>query len=257
MCTWAWVQLREWHVDCEPLPILFNFFLAALCLNCSARIFSRCGEWGLLPSCGARASHCGGLSCCRARGRASVAAARVLVALQHVGSSWTRDHRTHLPCIGRWILSHWMTREVPCSYSWGAQTLTSTELSLWWVFTPTALMLGCVSTGQGQRRPREAPFQGTHGGLFSYIYTVGLFFVTGKTRKTQTHYISKHNLCIYKTMNLHTHTHKWVCIHFKKQWSYFEHLGFPGSVKHSQKGPPSPSGHRKIRKSGAHLAATA
>ena len=24
------------------------------------------GEWGLLSSCGARASHCGGFSCCRA-----------------------------------------------------------------------------------------------------------------------------------------------------------------------------------------------
>ena len=30
----------------------------------------------------------------------------------HVGSSWTRD-RTHVPCIGRWILNHWTTREVP------------------------------------------------------------------------------------------------------------------------------------------------
>ena len=27
------------------------------------------------------------------------------VAPQHVGSSWIRD-RTHVPCIGRWILNH-------------------------------------------------------------------------------------------------------------------------------------------------------
>ena len=27
-------------------------------------------------------------------------------------SSLTRD-RTHVPCIGRWILNHWTTREVP------------------------------------------------------------------------------------------------------------------------------------------------
>ena len=27
----------------------------------------RCGEWGLLSSCVARASHCGGFFCCRAR----------------------------------------------------------------------------------------------------------------------------------------------------------------------------------------------
>ena len=35
-----------------------------------------------------------------------------LVAPRHVGSSRTRD-RTHVPCIGRSILNHWTTREVP------------------------------------------------------------------------------------------------------------------------------------------------
>ena len=34
-----------------------------------------------------------------------------LVALQHVGSSQTRD-QTGVPCIGRWILNHWTTRQV-------------------------------------------------------------------------------------------------------------------------------------------------
>ena len=33
-----------------------------------------------------------------------------LVALQHVGSSWTRG-RTHVPCIGRRILNPWTTKE--------------------------------------------------------------------------------------------------------------------------------------------------
>ena len=33
-----------------------------------------------------------------------------LVAPRHVGSSQTRD-RTRVPCIGRWILNHWATRE--------------------------------------------------------------------------------------------------------------------------------------------------
>ena len=32
VCTWAWVQLREWHVDCEPLPILF--VLISFWLHC-------------------------------------------------------------------------------------------------------------------------------------------------------------------------------------------------------------------------------
>ena len=35
-----------------------------------------------------------------------------LVALWHVGSSRTRDG-THVPCIDRWILNPWITREVP------------------------------------------------------------------------------------------------------------------------------------------------
>ena len=35
-----------------------------------------------------------------------------LVALRHVGSSQTRD-QTRVPCIGRWILNHCATREVP------------------------------------------------------------------------------------------------------------------------------------------------
>ena len=30
-------------------------------------LFSSCGEWGLLSSCGAQTSHCSGFSCCRAR----------------------------------------------------------------------------------------------------------------------------------------------------------------------------------------------
>ena len=34
-----------------------------------------------------------------------------LVALRHVGSSWTRD-QSHAPCIDRQILNHWTTREI-------------------------------------------------------------------------------------------------------------------------------------------------
>ena len=47
-----------------------------------------------------------------------------LVALQHVGSSWNRA-RIHVPCIGRQILNHCATREVPSLISW------LTTLSLW------------------------------------------------------------------------------------------------------------------------------
>ena len=35
----------------------------------------------------------------------------LFVARGHVESSQTRD-QTHVPCIGRWILKYWATREV-------------------------------------------------------------------------------------------------------------------------------------------------
>ena len=35
-----------------------------------------------------------------------------LVAPGHVESFWTRD-QTHVPCIVRWILNHWISRKVP------------------------------------------------------------------------------------------------------------------------------------------------
>ena len=43
-----------------------------------------------------------------------------LVALQHVGSSWTRD-QTRVHCIGMWILNHSTTREVPRVLSYPLQ----------------------------------------------------------------------------------------------------------------------------------------
>ena len=86
--------------------------------------FSRCGERRLLSSCGAWASRCGGFFCCRStRFRArelqqlwlqgSKAWAQELwcMGLWHMASSWTGD-LTCVPCFGRWILSHWTTREV-------------------------------------------------------------------------------------------------------------------------------------------------
>ena len=43
------------------------FFLAALGLRCCWWTFSNWGTWGLLSTCGVRASHCGGFSCCESR----------------------------------------------------------------------------------------------------------------------------------------------------------------------------------------------
>ena len=84
---------------------------------------------GATLHCGARASHCGGFSCCGAWAlgtRASVVVVRGfgsgvwaqqlwrtgLVAPWHVGSSRTRA-RTRVPCVGRRILNHCATREAP------------------------------------------------------------------------------------------------------------------------------------------------
>ena len=41
----------------------------------------------------------------------SCAAVKSLHAPRHVGSSRTKD-RTHVPCVGRWVLNHWTTKEV-------------------------------------------------------------------------------------------------------------------------------------------------
>ena len=123
----------------QSLPIfLFIYlfiFLDVLGLRCCVRAFLQLQRAGATLPCGAQASHCGGFSCCRAwalGARASVVVAHGLqqlwltgsraqaqqlwrmglVALQHVGSSWTRA-RTRVPCIGRRILNHCATREDP------------------------------------------------------------------------------------------------------------------------------------------------
>ena len=90
-------------------------------------LFSICGEQGLLSSCSAQASHCGGF-CLRARDSRPMDFSnysmwaqwlrllssrsqprelwcRVLVTPQCVGSSWIRDW-TRVSCIGRQILYH-------------------------------------------------------------------------------------------------------------------------------------------------------
>ena len=60
----------------------------------------------LLSSCGVRASHYGGFSCCRALALGHAG----LVTLRHVESSWT-SYQTCVPCVGRQILNHLTTRE--------------------------------------------------------------------------------------------------------------------------------------------------
>ena len=87
-------------------------FLVVLGLRCCSKAF---GERGLsfaavhrlLTAMAAPATECRlqaeGLSRCGAQ---AVAAPR------QMESSQTRD-RAHVPCMGRWTLSHWTAREVP------------------------------------------------------------------------------------------------------------------------------------------------
>ena len=85
------------------------------------------GRAGATPHCVARASHCGGLSCCGAR--APGARAQQLwrtgsLASRHVGSSQTRA-RTRVPCIGRRAPNHCATREaLKCFLMWMMSKLT-------------------------------------------------------------------------------------------------------------------------------------
>ena len=46
-------------------------FMAVLGVLCCSAFFCSCSEWGLLSSCGERASHCSGFSCWRAQSSGS------------------------------------------------------------------------------------------------------------------------------------------------------------------------------------------
>ena len=87
------------------------------------------------------ASHWGGFACYRAWTQYLWLTA--LVALQHVGSSWTRS-RTWVSFIGRWILSHWTTREV----SWHP-LLLSKLFVLGWHVSPLRAWGMCPGVQRG------------------------------------------------------------------------------------------------------------
>ena len=105
------------------------------------RAFSSCGNRGLL-CCHAQAFHRGAFSCCRAEAagaRASVAVAHGIRSLQAPGAAAHGLQlptargvirirgRAHVPCTGRWVLSHCTPREVLfCFFQSHAFPLTST-----------------------------------------------------------------------------------------------------------------------------------
>ena len=87
---------------CGFTLLKFLYLLAVLGLCCYLPALSRCGKWGPLSSCGARAPPCGGFSCCRAWALDGLPQLRCmgLAVLQHVRSSQARNW-TRVPCTGR------------------------------------------------------------------------------------------------------------------------------------------------------------
>ena len=74
--------------------VCMYLFMAVLGLRFCARAFSSCGKWGrgATVRCGARASHCGGFSCCRAQALGARAPVVVARALSSCGSR-ALEHR--------------------------------------------------------------------------------------------------------------------------------------------------------------------
>ena len=106
----------------NTLPIYLLFLSACTGSSLLQAGFLQRWRVGATLCCGVQASHGSGFSCCRAQAlgtQASVVATHRLsscgtwafVAPRHMESSGTRD-RTHVPCIGRRILTHCTTREV-------------------------------------------------------------------------------------------------------------------------------------------------
>ena len=96
------------------LKIYFVLSVLGVCVLCCIRAFSSCSKQELLSSCGARASHSSGFSCCKARALElglPYFRSKGLVSPRQATSSQTRSW-TQVPCIGRWILNDWTTMEV-------------------------------------------------------------------------------------------------------------------------------------------------
>ena len=116
----AQVRINTHDEQFQEISGLHAYYVLGVFFGCLGSLLLHTGflqlrRAGATLRCGVQASHCGGFSCCGARAlgtKASVVVALSLVTPWHVGSSWTRD-RTHVPCIGRWIINHCATREVP------------------------------------------------------------------------------------------------------------------------------------------------
>ena len=105
----AQLRTQAWRCFALRQPLSLEHSKRSVC-------FGFLQKWQAGRSCSMRASHCAGLSCrAQVLGRAcglSSASSGVGLSrpLRHVGSSQTKD-QNRAPCIGRWTLNHWTTRE--------------------------------------------------------------------------------------------------------------------------------------------------
>ena len=99
------------------LPSDINFFLkhCALWVFAAVRASSSCSKWGLLSSCSAGPSPCGGFSCCRAGAVGCTGFSSCGTQAWLPCGKWDhpRPGIKPVPCIGGWVLNCWNTREVP------------------------------------------------------------------------------------------------------------------------------------------------
>ena len=90
------------------------------------RLFPRCGDWGLLSSCGAQASHCDGFSCCRATG------SRVLGLRCSTARGVFPDQGLNL------CLLHWQADSLPLSHQGSPKYQFLTHKKVKRFFAPTS-----------------------------------------------------------------------------------------------------------------------
>ena len=84
------------------LTYIFILFLAVLGLHSCAWAFSNCGKWGLLSSCGARASRCHGYFCRGAQALGAQASVAVVHGLSGSVACGTLPDKELIPCPQRW-----------------------------------------------------------------------------------------------------------------------------------------------------------
>ena len=109
--------------------------LGTLGLCCCAGAFSSCSKWGLLSSCNAKASHCGGFSCCGAQALGHVdfsSCGLGLVAPWHVGFSRTRIKPASPALAGRFFTTEIARKPFShfrLSLPWGMHCVLSLRFS--------------------------------------------------------------------------------------------------------------------------------